>query len=120
MLVKIRHQERCGSVFDFPQCGYNAVGTGFDECIDEICYAFLPHGADSGVTRRESDKRRIQVQVANLADLEEPIIRSLWLRRKNERGTIRIVGIDVTMKGKMDNAVIVERKLFEMRLGGID
>src|SRR5262249_6399359 len=115
MLVKIGHQERCGSVFEFPKCGYNAFGTRFYECINEVCYAFLPHRANAGVTRRESDKGGIEVKVANLADLEEPIVRPLGLRRKNKCGTIRIVGIHVAMKGKMEDAVILERKIFEMR-----
>jgi hypothetical protein len=84
--------------------------------VSEIGYVHVSHRTDASVAGGQGHQPCLEMESANLPDLEEPIIAPVLLRREYERGAVRILDVGIPMQSEMKYSILIQRKSLEARL----
>jgi hypothetical protein len=107
--IEVGHQMCGGMIFKLPECRNNALSARFDERIHNVGGSLLADWPYARIASRECYKTGIEAKVSDFTYLQETIIGVWLLWGENESRAIWVLGIDVSVKRKMDDLVLVER-----------
>ena len=103
-------------ILEFPKSRYDALRTRLDKRIHDVLHSFFANWTNSRIARRQRYKIGIETKASDLTHLQKTIVPGGILRCKDERRTIRDLGIDIPMKREVNNVVLAEWKLLEVCL----
>jgi hypothetical protein len=115
--VEVDHQMCRCLVIDLPECRNNAQGSRFNKCIADIRDSLFADRANARIAGGESYKIGVEVELPDLAYLEQSVVDGRRLGRKYKGGAIREFRVSVPMKSQMYDFVLSEWEAFEIRFG---
>ena len=82
--IEDSHQVRRCMILKFPEGGDNALRTCLDERVNDTRDALFSDWPDAGVASRKRDQAGIEMEVPDLAYLEQAVVRGLLLGSEDE------------------------------------
>ena len=115
--VEVDHQVCRRLVIDLPERRNDALCSGFDKGILDIRNSLFANWSNARIAGGESYEIGVELQMPDLAYLQQSVVDGRCLGRKDQGGAIRVFRISVSMKSQMDDFVLTKGEAFEIGLG---